>query len=162
MISPNDSFSTQVGIQFVDYFIVRMRTIKLTDLYEESPKSIYWYSHGWNWRAAIAWPCGMWFLMPGLVQRGVDPKGFWDGWTHLYRLSFFLGSLVAAGVYLTLNYFSPMENTRAVDDEDYFGTFSETPVLEGVSSRDGSSWPASETGVVVGAEKGVPMAVKEV
>jgi nucleobase:cation symporter-1, NCS1 family len=152
----------QIGIQFVDYFLIRARTIKLTDLYEQSSKSIYWYSHGWNWRACVAWPCGVWFLMPGLVQRGVDPKGVWEGWTHLYRLAFFLGSLVAGGVYLGLNSFWPTENTRAVDAEDYFGTFHKVPVFEGMAGSQPSSRTSLEGESMEAGEKTVDTAVKEV
>ncbi|SPO03120.1 related to uracil permease [Cephalotrichum gorgonifer] len=142
-----------MGIMFADYFLLRKTTIKLTELFSNSPESIYWYTRGWNWRAAVAWPMGVWFLMPGLAQRAVDPKGFWPGWTRLYQLSWFLGCIVAGSVYLLLDYFWPMPEKLAVDDLDYFGTFGDPPSLtEGETSR-GDSPARGDTPMKDGAEE---------
>lgn len=122
-----------MGIMFADYFILRKRTIKLTALYGGGDQSIYWYSKGWNWRAGVAWVAPVWFLMPGLVQRGVAPKGDWGAWTRLYQLSWFLGCIVAGLVYLGLDYFWPIQNKTDVDDKDYFGTFGDADAIEGES-----------------------------
>lgn len=118
-----------MGIMFADYFVVHRRTIKLTHLYGDSPASLYWYSRGWNWRAVLAWPASVFFLMPGLVQNATAPKAFWPGWTRLYELAWFLGFLVSGSVYLVLNYFWPVPDRFAVDDQDYFGTFDENPLV---------------------------------
>ena len=72
-----------MGIYFVDYYVLRKRVMKLTELYEESPRSLYWYTGGWNLRAVIAWPAGWWYLIPGLAQRAVEPGAVWPGWTRL-------------------------------------------------------------------------------
>lgn len=125
-----------MGIMFADYFLIRKRTMKLTDLFDESPSTLYWYAKGWNWRAAIAWVAGVWLLMPGLVQRGMAPTEIWPGWTHLYQLSWFVGCLIGGGVYLVLDFFWPMPGKTCVDDVDYFGTFDEMPVLPGLEHGD--------------------------
>ncbi|KUI67734.1 Uridine permease [Cytospora mali] len=127
-----------MGIMFADYFIVRRTTVKLTALYGGST-SIYWYSKGWNWRAAVAWPVGVWMLMPGLVQRAVDSHAIWPGWTRLYELAWFLGCLVSGLVYLALDHFWPVQDRLAVDAEDYFATFSEAAVVRGLSPNDEST-----------------------
>ncbi|KAG9516977.1 NCS1 nucleoside transporter, partial [Aureobasidium melanogenum] len=118
-----------MGIMFADYFLLRKTNIKLTELFSNHPNSIYWYAKGWNWRAGVAWILGASFLMPGLVQRAVDPKGFWPGWTRLYQLAWFFGCLVSGIVYLVLDHFWPMPEKLAVDDLDYFGTFGEPPIV---------------------------------
>jgi NCS1 family nucleobase:cation symporter-1 len=128
-----------MGIMFADYFILRKRTIKLTDLYGNSQESIYWYAKGWNWRAAIAWILGVWFLLPGLAQRGMDPKGFWGGWTRLYQMGWFAGCLVSGVIFLALDYFWPMPDKLAVDDADYFGTFGDAPVIDGFEEKPSPS-----------------------
>ncbi|KAH7174874.1 NCS1 nucleoside transporter [Fusarium flagelliforme] len=128
-----------MGIMFADYFILRKRTIKLTELYANSQESIYWYSKGWNWRAAIAWGLGVWFLLPGLAQRGMDPKGFWGGWTRLYQIGWFAGCFVSGTIFLGLDYFWPMPEKLAVDDMDYFGTFGDADVLQGFEEKGSSS-----------------------
>ncbi|KAF4448382.1 putative uracil permease [Fusarium austroafricanum] len=124
-----------MGIMFADYFILRKTTIKLTDLYGNSSESIYWYTNGWNWRAAVAWILGVWFLLPGLAQRGMDPKGFWGGWTRLYQIGWFAGCVVSGLLFLCLDYLFPMPEKLAVDDLDYFGTFDDTPVLQGIEEK---------------------------
>lgn len=127
-----------MGIMFADYFILRKRTIKLSELYANSQESIYWYSRGCNWRAAVAWVLGVWFLLPGLVQRGMDPKGFWGGWTRLYQIGWFAGSFVSGAVFLGLDHFCPMPEKQAVDDVGYFGTFGDAGVLQGVGTERSS------------------------
>ncbi|KAF9774415.1 hypothetical protein IL306_007586 [Fusarium sp. DS 682] len=124
-----------MGVMFADYFILRKRTIKLSALYGSSSESIYWYSKGWNWRAAVSWVLGVWFLLPGLAQRGMDPKGFWGGWTRLYQIGWFAGCFVSGAAFLGIDYFWPMPEKLAVDDVDYFGTFGDAPVLQGVDEK---------------------------
>jgi NCS1 family nucleobase:cation symporter-1 len=139
-----------MGIMFADYFLLRKCTMKLTDLFEESDKSIYWYWRGWNWRAAIAWVSGAWCLMPGLVQRGVAPKAIWPGWTHLYWLAWFLGCVISGSVYMLLELWWPIAEKTAVDDEDYFGTFSEIPTLSGIPTDSENAGSAEK---LAGSEK---------
>lgn len=127
-----------MGIMFADYFLVRKTTIKLTALYDNSESSPYWYWKGWNWRAAIAWPTGVWFLMPGLVQKAIAPDAVWSGWTHLYQLSWYLGCLVSGGLYLLLDHFWPIRERLVTDDQDYFGTFDEVPRILGFDAAQGS------------------------
>lgn len=43
------------GILFADYFVVRNRTLHLSDLYVGNSASAYWYTAGFNWRPIIAW-----------------------------------------------------------------------------------------------------------
>jgi len=96
------------------------------------PPVAFRYTAGFNLRAAVAWPAGFWFLLPGLAQRAVEPGVVWPGWTRLYNLAWFLGFSVAAVTYLTLHLVWPMKDLQAVDDEDYFGTFGEPYVINGV------------------------------
>lgn len=119
-----------MGIMFADYYVLRKRTIKLRDIYDESSNSLYWYSRGLNWRAAIAWPFGFWFLLPGLAQRAIDEDEHWAGWSDLYNLSWFLGAIVSGLTYLVLDQFWPMSWKQAIDDEDIFGT-GEPGIVEG-------------------------------
>ncbi|KAL2833160.1 permease for cytosine/purines, uracil, thiamine, allantoin-domain-containing protein [Aspergillus pseudoustus] len=122
-----------MGIMFVDYFLIRRTTMKLSDMYASTPASLYWYTKGWNWRAGVAWVTGVWFLIPGLAQRAMAPGEIWTGWTRLYQLAWFLGCVVSGLVYLVLDRVWPMPGKTEVDDEDYFGTFEErVAVVEGI------------------------------
>lgn len=119
-----------MGIMFVDYFVLRRRLIKLTAVYDESPSALYWYRHGFNWRAVVAWPLGWWFLIPGLAQRAMAEGALPMAWTRLYSLSWFVGSFTSGLIYWLFDRFVPMPDKHAVDDQDYFGH--ENGFVEGV------------------------------
>lgn len=141
---------SMTGVMFADYYLVRRRLLKLTNLYELSDSSIYWYWRGLNPRAVVAWIMGTWLLMPGFVKRVEDPGGEIRGWSHLYYMSWPLGCLVAVGTYCFLHFVVwPISSPREVDDEDYFGTFGEGAVmrvsLTGVRPRDGASSPRCDS-----------------
>jgi len=121
------------GIMFADYFLVRHRLLKLTDLYEPSAKSIYWYWKGLNWRAPVAWVMGVWITLPGFAQYVRDSHVELQGWSQLYYFSWPLGALLSIGTYCLLHRLSPIQGLGIEDDVDYFGTFGadQTFVIEG-------------------------------
>jgi len=57
-----------MGIMYADYFLLRERLLILTDLYDCSPRSVYWHRHGMNWRALVAWPMGVWITLPSFAK----------------------------------------------------------------------------------------------
>lgn len=124
-----------MGIMFVDFYILRKRRIRLRDIYDVSPKSSYWYTRGLNWRAAVAWPAGFWFLLPGLAQRAVEADVVWQGWTQLYDISWFLGAIVSGVIYFALDVWWPMSGKLEVDEDDPFTTraLGYQPKVAGVS-----------------------------
>lgn len=42
------------GLMISSYFIINRLKIKVEDLFVGSSRSIYWYTYGINWRAAVA------------------------------------------------------------------------------------------------------------
>lgn len=46
-----------------DYHLVRRHKLKLNDLYRGDSSSIYWFRHGVNWRAFVAFIAGTWPLL---------------------------------------------------------------------------------------------------
>ena len=84
------------GIICVDFWICRSRRLSVTSLY--NTRGTHWYTGGVNFRAVIAFVCGIAPNMPGLAaacgQSGV-PKGA----TYLYSLSWLVSTLVAGFVY---------------------------------------------------------------
>ncbi|KAL3429859.1 permease for cytosine/purines, uracil, thiamine, allantoin-domain-containing protein [Aspergillus tetrazonus] len=111
------------GLMLADYHIVRRHRLKLSDLYIGSPSSIYWFSHGVNWRALVAFTAGMWPLLPGLaanVNSWTEDK--WTGWLRLYNLTFIVGLAISLLVFWVLNVLFPVPGT------DLDGPF----VLQGV------------------------------
>lgn len=51
------------GILLADYHVVRRYRLKLDDLYVGDASSIYWFHHGFNWRAFVAFFAGVWPLL---------------------------------------------------------------------------------------------------
>jgi NCS1 family nucleobase:cation symporter-1 len=82
------------GVMFADYYIIRRRQLKLTGLYDMSDASVYWYNKGLNWRAAVSWVSGVWLVLPGFVQRVIDPTVELAGWSRMYYLAVSPNSLV--------------------------------------------------------------------
>lgn len=122
------------GVMFADYFLLRRRQIKLTDLYKPDAQSIYWYWKGVNWRAFVAWIMGVWPTLPGFVEfvRHGTTRTL-SGWSNLYDISYPLGLILSVLIYVGLNKVSPITGLGAVDEFDYFGTFgpAETVSLNG-------------------------------
>lgn len=112
------------GVMFADYFILRKRQIKLTDLYENNSSSIYWYWKGMNWRALVAWAMGVWINIPGFAQFVNYGTGKQlAGWSNLYDISYPVGLILSIVTYVALNKLSPITGLGQVDEFDYFGTF---------------------------------------
>lgn len=84
-----------VGVFTADYYMVRNRKVKLSDLYTPSPKGIYYFFHGFNLRSYAAWILGFAPSIGGMAS--VDPKNtvpegltrvLWTGFLTGYAISF--------------------------------------------------------------------------
>lgn len=124
-----------------DYHVIRKRKLRLNELYIGNAGSSYWFRNGVNWRAFVAFLCGMW----PLLRKCIDPLGLcavpvvltltlaglvatvdsytgdtWTGWTRLYNLTFIVGLAISFLVFWALCYFSPVPglgiDTPFVDD----------------------------------------------
>ena len=75
------------GVMFADYYFLRSRKLKLTDLYDSSTSSIYHYQHGVNWRSFIAWVMGVWINLPGFAEfvRFKATRRL-EGWSYMYYM----------------------------------------------------------------------------
>jgi NCS1 family nucleobase:cation symporter-1 len=79
------------GVMIADYFLVRHAELKLDDLYRE--RGAYTYTNGFNFRAIWALIAGIVVALIGLVY---PPLYF------LYKYAWFIGFIVAGGVYYAL------------------------------------------------------------
>ncbi|KAK7546385.1 NCS1 nucleoside transporter [Phyllosticta paracitricarpa] len=84
------------GIIITDFWICRKRCLSLSSLYD--PHGIHRYFYGVNFRAIVAFICGIVPNMPGLAAA-CGATGVPDGATYLYSLSWLVSTLVAASVY---------------------------------------------------------------
>ncbi|KAI0804605.1 permease for cytosine/purines, uracil, thiamine, allantoin-domain-containing protein [Irpex lacteus] len=107
------------GIMVADYHFLRGRRLKLSHLYLPNPSSDYWFWHGINWRAPIAWVLGVWPNMPGFAAS-VTPKAVQVStqWIHVYYLSWPLGFSISAVIWMVLNTILPPPGVGEVDNDD--------------------------------------------
>ncbi|KAL2007498.1 hypothetical protein VTN00DRAFT_8936 [Thermoascus crustaceus] len=83
------------GMMIAEYWIVRSRKIKLTDLYNSDPQGIYYFWHGINWRAFPAWIVGFTPQLPGFISSVNPSVTVPVGCTRLYYLAFPLGFAIS-------------------------------------------------------------------
>ncbi|KAK7024500.1 hypothetical protein VNI00_016252 [Paramarasmius palmivorus] len=113
------------GLMITDYIIIRREKIRLSHLYEPSNKSIYWYTHGFNFRAIFAWVMGVWPLMPGFIAA-VQQSTISGGWRKTYYLAWLLGFFLSSATYIILCKIWPLKGLEEIDEEDIYGTFEES------------------------------------
>ena len=113
-----------VGIYVCEYWILRKRKVKLSDLYHPRPDGIYHYWHGINWRSFTSWIIGWSYLIPGFAAT-VTPDAVQvpQACINLYYLAFPLGFTVSFLVHLGLNKVWPPVGLGEMDEIDYYGTF---------------------------------------
>ncbi|CAN8101811.1 unnamed protein product [Discula destructiva] len=119
-----------IGIQVCDYWLIRRRKLKLSDLYHPEPEGIYYFVKGFNPRSFVAWVLGFATQLPGF-SANVTPDSVHVGqaWHELFHLAFPLGFAISFTAHYMLNYIWPPEGLGEVDETDYFGTFDEDEAL---------------------------------
>lgn len=119
-----------VGIQVCDYWLVRRRKLKLSDLYHPRPGGIYYSWRGANPRSFVAWLLGFATQLPGFAAN-VTPGAVRVGhaWNELYCMAFPLGFAISFTVHYVLSRAWPPAGLGEVDDADYFGTFTPEEAL---------------------------------
>ena len=126
-----------VGIYVCEYWILRKRKVKLSDLYHPRPDGIYHYWHGINWRAFVSWIVAWAYLIPGFAAT-VTPDAVQvpEACIHLYYLAFPLGFTVSFLVHWSITRLCPPVGLGEKDDVDYYGTFtSEEAARLGVATQ---------------------------
>lgn len=110
--------SSIVGVISCDYYYVRRGYLKLTHMYstfapeDKHTRSFYMYNKiGVNWRALVAYLCGILPNIVGFVGATSGEDKVPIGATKVYRLNFFVGFFSAGIVYAVLCYLSPIEGT---------------------------------------------------
>lgn len=119
-----------IGIQVCDYWLVRRRQLKLSDLYHPRPEGIYYFCRGVNPRSFVAWVLGFATQLPGFAAN-VTPDAIAVGhaWHELFYMAFPLGFAISFTVHYVLNRLWPPIGLGMVDHVDYFGTFTPDEAL---------------------------------
>ncbi|KAI9728802.1 MAG: hypothetical protein M1834_007188 [Cirrosporium novae-zelandiae] len=147
-----------MGVMACDFYLLRHRKIKLSELYR-AENSSYWFWNGVNWRVIPAWLCGWAPTVGGLIMtvRGDTngPRGLYQ----LYYMAFLIGFFTSSTIFFVLNKLFPCSVYVAYDEVDVYGTFTakeaaklgvaklDTPemVLEGVDNAPVEKSGATET-----------------
>ncbi|KAK8067308.1 hypothetical protein PG997_014055 [Apiospora hydei] len=115
-----------VGIMVCEYWVLRKRKIKLSDLYHPGKGGLYYYwnvSTGVNLRAFSSWVIGFSYLIPGFVHNINPAIEVPEACTNLYSLAFPLGFAVSFLVHWGINKIIPPPGLAETDDVDYYSTF---------------------------------------
>jgi len=131
-----------VGLMICDYFVVRHRRIKLSDLYHPRKSGIYYYTKGWNWRSLVAWVVGWVPMMPGFAHAITPAVVVPQGCTYLFYLAYPLGFVISFLVYWAINAVFPPPGINEIDGVDYYQTF--TP-------EEAATWQIAEREEEIGS-----------
>lgn len=114
-----------IAVFTCDYFFVRHQKVKLTDLYQPSSQSIYWFWHGVNWRGYVSWIVGAAPFLPGLAS--LDPSTAGNIPAGLIKASyagFLCGYVISFTVHYLLNKILPPPGLGSYDEVDTVGSSS--------------------------------------
>lgn len=112
-----------VGIMVCEYWVVRNRKLRLTDLYHARREGLYYYWHGVNWRAFVSWVVGWAYLLPGFAHAVTPYVTVPTACTHLYYLAYPLGFTVSFLVHWAINSVLPPPGSGEIDEVDYYESF---------------------------------------
>ncbi|KAK5453505.1 hypothetical protein LTS15_006690 [Exophiala xenobiotica] len=144
------------GVTMTDYFWVRRGYgISISHLFKPGNGGIYWYTHGFNWRAFVAWFVALAPLLPGMVQTmGVKVTN--KGILNLYSWNYVLVVTFSALIYAGLTAISPVP--VKTDDEDFGKLYlidglDAEGVAQGVEAKEERLHNNNEDGSRRGSEK---------
>ena len=112
------------GLMISSYFVVHKQKINVDDLFVGGRGSVYWYTWGVNWRAAVAvsiniakqarvfanltqWICGVAPSMPGFIASVNQSVTVPIGLIHMYYICFLVGFSITASVFCLLHFVFP-------------------------------------------------------
>ncbi|KAI6878748.1 hypothetical protein KC360_g3607 [Hortaea werneckii] len=100
--SYNIFISPICAVIITDYFFVRRGNIHTPSLFDPQPRTLYYYTKGWNLKAAGSWVAGVVLGLPGLIGS------YHSEWvaaaaTHMYQTGWLLCFAMTATMYCTIN-----------------------------------------------------------
>lgn len=98
--------SSITGPMVADYYFVRKGYLEPHNLYSSDKKGPYYGHHGLQWRGYVAYICGVLIDIVGFA--GACGANVPIGATYIYRVDFFAGFIVSAGIYWLLCIIRPI------------------------------------------------------
>ncbi|KAI4212622.1 MAG: hypothetical protein LQ351_004694 [Letrouitia transgressa] len=96
------------GVMVSDYYLIKERRLNVHELYRD--RGIYYYSHGFNWRAYAAFLVGFAPLIPGFaksIDNNLDVSGAWKIYTFAWLFGFSISLLT---YYVICTFVSPISD----------------------------------------------------
>lgn len=141
------------GMMICDFWVVRNRKLKLSHLYMPNSHSIYWFHHGFNWRALVSWLVGVAPALSGFINAVQPTISVPSGCKEMFYLAYISGFAISFVVHYFLNTVLPVEGLGLIDEQDVFATFSlEEAAALGIAPHP--KYLAAESGVVRESEEG--------
>lgn len=112
-----------VGMMVCDFWVIRGRKFKLSDLYTADDSSIYWYNRGFNWRAYVSWLIGIAPALPGFINAVNPSIHVPKGAQEIFYLAYVEGFALSFLVHYVLNRLFPVPGLGVIDEQDIFATF---------------------------------------
>ncbi|KAK6373829.1 hypothetical protein LTS17_007798 [Exophiala oligosperma] len=112
-----------VGMMVCDFWVIRGRKFKLSDLYTADDSSIYWYNRGFNWRAYVSWLIGIAPALPGFINAVNPSIQVPKGAQEIFYLAYVEGFALSFLVHYVLNRLFPVPGLGVIDEQDIFATF---------------------------------------
>ena len=106
-----------MGVFTSDYYMVRRQKVKLSDLYHNSPKGIYWFTRGINFRAYISWILGFAPAIGGMASVDQD-NSIPIGLTRTFYTGFIVGYAISFLIHWGLGVIFPPAGLGQVDSYD--------------------------------------------
>ncbi|CAI4048302.1 hypothetical protein SUVZ_12G3920 [Saccharomyces uvarum] len=112
-----------ISVMICDNYLIRKRQYSITNAF--ILKGEYYFNKGVNWRAIIAWVCGMTPGLPGIAWQ-VNNNYFHNaGIVNFYYGDSFFSFLISFFVYWGLCLIFPIKIVVRHDDKDYYGAFTD-------------------------------------
>jgi NCS1 family nucleobase:cation symporter-1 len=93
-----------------DYWVVKKKAVDVPSLYRKHGR--YYYRHGCNWRAAVAFVISVTPNIPGLAHAVNSSVKLSGGIQHIYDMNYLFGFTSAFVVYVGLSYIYPPEGVK--------------------------------------------------
>ncbi|CAI4047837.1 hypothetical protein SUVZ_12G2730 [Saccharomyces uvarum] len=112
-----------ISVMICDNFLVRKRQYSITNAF--ILKGEYYFSKGVNWRAIVAWVCGMTPGLPGIAWEVNNNYFHNTGIVNFFYGDSFFSFLISFFVYWGLCLIFPFKIVVRHDDKDYYGAFTD-------------------------------------
>ncbi|AJT80426.1 Thi72p [Saccharomyces cerevisiae YJM681] len=112
-----------ISVMICDNFLIRKRQYSITNAF--ILKGEYYFTKGVNWRAIVAWVCGMAPGLPGIAWEVNNDYFHNTGIINFFYGDSFFSFLISFFVYWGLCLLFPFRITVKHDDKDYYGPFTD-------------------------------------